>query len=173
MAMALPIIWLGAAALATYTGVKYANRLNSEEYGFAAHPGELDCTVTPVSGSIVCCEVYDVLDHSGVWVGDRIIELNGNGLVRSVSPERFLHDRSGNTIYVACDDDLAPVVFDGADQRASESIFQYRQYDLLKNNCHTFVSEMVSSQSSAVTLFRDLNQQLAQQHGQNITWLPV
>ena len=38
--------------------------------------------VKPKMGSIVCCEIYQELEHTGVWIADDvIIELSNNGLV--------------------------------------------------------------------------------------------
>ncbi len=171
--MALPLVWLGAAAIATYAGVKYSSRLNSEQYGIAKHPGQLKDTATPKDGSVVCCEVYSVFDHTGIWVDGRIVELNGNGLVRTVSPERFLHERSGDTIYVACNHEGDTLVEVGTADRAMSSLYQYREYDLLKNNCHTFVWQTIGSTRESVSRFRDLNQKLFHLHGQDIAWMRV
>ena len=49
--------------------------------------------VIPVNGSVVCCGICGALTHTGLWVNGGIIELSGSGLVRTVSPERFIHDQ--------------------------------------------------------------------------------
>jgi hypothetical protein len=49
--------------------------------------------VIPINGSVVCCGIFGALTHTGLWVNGGIIELSGSGLVRTVSPERFIHDQ--------------------------------------------------------------------------------
>ena len=54
--------------------------------------------VTPKVGSIVYCNLALVAEHTGIYVGDnKIIHLNGSGLVEMVSAEIFcdrLHGRN-------------------------------------------------------------------------------
>lgn len=47
-------------------------------------------------GAIVCCGVGGVLEHTGIWTEDNmIIEFDGNGLIKPISPTRFIKERSG------------------------------------------------------------------------------
>ena len=172
--MAIPLIWLGAAAAATYMGIKHSHKI-SQKRGFVdSFPGDSDVPVAPKNGAVVCCEVYNVLDHTGIWVDDRIIELNGNGLVRAISPERFLAERSGEHIFIACDEFAEPLVTHCTEERAISHIYEYRNYDLLKNNCHRFVWEMVTgkelSAGAGTTSFADFNQNLSLLHDSAISW---
>lgn len=168
--MALPLIWLGAAAAAAYAGVKYGDRFRVDEGLVDAFPGQSKYRVKPSNGAIMCCEVYGALDHTGIWVDGEIVELNGNGLVRSISPERFLNERSGEHIFIACDKYGSPLVVPGTDQRAVAHIFQYREYDLFRNNCHRFVWHMVSGMDQALGYFAELNTSLYHYHGESISW---
>ena len=168
--MALPLIWIGAAAVVAYAGIKNSHK-NSPQKGFVeAFPGESEIPVKPKNGAIVCCEVYNVLDHTGVWVDDVIVELNGNGLVRAITPERFLSERSGEKIFIACDEYHEPLVTSGTDSRAVNNVYQYREYDLLKNNCHRFVWEMVTGERCEMFRFSDLNQNLSRLHDSAVSW---
>jgi hypothetical protein len=171
--MAIPLLWIGAAAVATYAGVKYGDRLEQSRGAVKHFPGQSDVPVTPVSGSIVSCEVFGALEHTGIWVDDYIIELNGSGLVRSVSPTRFLKDRSGCHIYVACIDGYTPIGHADTAHRAITQLYTYRPYDVLHNNCHHFVWEMLDQSGHRVGRFSQLNQQLAHKYGQPVSWHPL
>lgn len=171
--MAIPLLWLGAAAVATYAGVKYSDRLGQHSGAVKNYPGETKIPVQPVDGAIVCCEVYGVLDHTGIWVDNHIVELSGTGLVRAISPERFLQERSGNTIYLACGSHLNPLITEGVAERAVADIYAYRPYDVLDNNCHHFVWEIHSQGGQRVGRFGDLNAELFAMHGEQISWHPI
>lgn len=172
--MAIPLVWLGAAAAVTYLGIKNSHKM-SPKRGFVDHfPGESSVPVAPKNGAVVCCEVYGVLDHTGIWVDDSIVELNGNGLVRAISPGRFLAERSGDKIFVACDEFDDPLVTHKTHERAISHVYEYRDYDLLKNNCHRFVWEMVTGKDGyfreSMTSFSDFNQNLSVLHDSLISW---
>ena len=127
--------------------------------------------VTPMPGSIVCCEVYNMLDHTGIWIDENsIIELSNSGLVKAVSTQRFLDERSGENMFVACDDQHVPIIIDGCEQRAINQIFSYREYDVINNNCHRFVNSCLSGQDIELTTFATLNKQLAKLSQKNIYW---
>ena len=63
--MPLPLVWIGAGIAAIAAG----NHLVKEQQksaGVVGHfPGESNVRVKPKNGSIVCCGVYEVLDHIG------------------------------------------------------------------------------------------------------------
>ena len=127
--------------------------------------------VQPKSGSIVCCGVYGVLDHTAIWIDrDTIIELSNNGLVKAVSAERFLEERSGDNIFVACDHKHDPLVFNEAIDRAINSVFTYRGYDVIDNNCHRFVNYCITGQERELTRFNSLNDAIFKVSGKNIYW---
>jgi hypothetical protein len=167
--MALPLIWLGAGLAALYAGSKYTN---SSTYRGAVDylPGEGDADVQPVDGCIVSCGVFGVFDHTGIWIDGNIVELKGNGLIRGISPQRFLGKRSGNEIFVACCDQSKPLIAEGTYARAVKQLYQYSEYDVMRNNCHKFVWGCISGQNQAVTRFTELNNQMACYFGTNISW---
>lgn len=168
--MAIPLIWIGAVAVATLAGIKHTPRIAKHRGFVEALPGDSQTRVRPVNGAVVCCEVYNVLDHTGIWIEDSIVELNGNGLIRAITPERFIGERSGDKIFIACDENNEPLVTTGTAQRAISHIYEYRDYDLLKNNCHRFVWETVTGQKAAINYFTDLNQNLSKLHDSAISW---
>ncbi|MFT4939269.1 MAG: hypothetical protein ACI88A_002308 [Paraglaciecola sp.] len=167
--MALPLIWLGAGLAALYAGAKYTD---SKSYrGAVAHmPGEGDVSVMPVDGCIVSCGVFGVFDHTGVWIDGNIIELKGNGLIRGISPQRFLGERSGDEIFVACCAQSIPLVAQDIYARTVNQLYQYSEYDLMRNNCHKFVWRCISGQNEAITRFTELNNKMAKHFGTHISW---
>jgi len=168
--MPIPLLWLGAATVATLAGIKHSHRI-AQHHGHAdVLPGDSQHRVKPVNGAVLCCEVYNLLDHTGIWIDDRVIELNGNGLIRAISPDRFLAERSGDNIYLACDEYGHPVVTEETAQRAVAEVYQYRDYDLLNNNCHRFVWQMITGRNQPVNRFTELNQYLSQLHNTPIHW---
>ncbi|MDB2373604.1 hypothetical protein [Psychrosphaera haliotis] len=128
-------------------------------------------TFNPEEGSIVCCEVFGVLDHTGVWIDEEtIIEFSNTGLTKSVSASRFLKERSGNNIYVANNRNGKSIIIDGIVERAISRIYTYKDYDLQRNNCHNFIASCISTKNKGVTLFSDLNSLIAQISKQDIYW---
>ena len=172
--MPAPLLWLGAAALSIYatneanTAYLKRKRVLSRLPGESKH-GDL-VKVVPENGSIVSCGIYGVLDHSGIWVDGNIYELNGNGLVRCISSNRFLQNRSGDTIYVACCQNHSPLKSRQAANRAVKHLYQVRDYHLIKQNCHRFVAEMLTGKTHSITSFSDLNEFLHEFFGKTIAW---
>lgn len=159
--MPIPLIWLGAGVAAVYSGLKYTE----QQHFLNAGP-----SVLPVDGALVSCGIFGLFEHSGIWLDGNIIELKGNGLIRAISPARFLAKRSGERIVIACDAQSQPLIAKNAAARAVAQLYQYREYDLLKNNCHRFVWNCISGKNEPLTRFRDLNQRLEQFFECRIVW---
>ena len=54
------------------------------------------------AGSVVVCEIFHLFEHSGIYIGEHeIVELQGTGLVRAVSFNRFFAGRTGKHLFVA------------------------------------------------------------------------
>lgn len=127
--------------------------------------------VSPILGSIVCCYVFGVIEHTGIWLGDDcLVELHGSGLVRAVSVKRFLAGRTGSQIYLACNHQHQPLIAESVLPRAEQAIYQYREYDLFDNNCHRFVWSCISGSEGVIKGFNELNQKLAEHFNQAIYW---
>ena len=98
--------------------------------------------VRPAVGGIVYCELAFAVEHSGIYVGNsRIVHLDGDGIIESVSPQRFL-DRldgfnSAISIYVSCRDGIA-VGSSLAAHRAKQQVGNRVDYNVALNNCHKF-----------------------------------
>lgn len=188
--MPLPLLWLGAGlvgaglAKSAYDATRREESLrrlnptpellNKHKTAVAKHPSDWltgERIAKPQPGSLVSCGIYNSIDHSGIWTADNlVIELSGNGLVRAVSPKRFLLDRSGKQVFVACDSSGSPLADETAEIRAKEQIFSYRDYHVLTNNCHKFSWYSLSGIDESVTTFSELNTKLAERHQKRIYW---
>lgn len=186
--MALPLIAaiiVGATAIhqsnkSHYRKIEHKRRFDTTKYDTSASPEvckmpsdtySSDTYVKPKAGSVVCCEVYNALDHTGIWIDDEtIVELSNSGLVKAVSAQRFLQERSGEHLFVACNSSHTPIIVTGCEQRAINKVFSYREYDVIDNNCHRFVNYCLSGIDSELTTFSKLNKQLAKVSKKNIYW---
>lgn len=168
--MPAPIFWLGAAAVSIYG----ANKLNTahlrRESILNRLPGQCKRAVSPVNGSIVTCGIYEILDHTGIWVDGNIYELHGSGLVRCISPERFVKNRSGDDIYVACDLGGKPLANEASAKRAKAQLFSLYDYHLVKQNCHKFVATMLTGNTYDITSFSALNECISIYFKQTVDW---
>lgn len=141
------------------------------------------------AGAFVWCEIYSLFEHSGIYLGDShvngqrktqytaaehlIVELCGSGLVRALSAERFLQNRSGQHLFIATDLAGNLLGSHAAAERACASIYTYQPYDLLLNNCHRFSYTCLTGQSLPITSFYDLKQALANWYGFTPRWQKV
>lgn len=168
--MPAPLVWLGAAAVSLYA----TNKLNTAHLRkrnvIARMPGDCVEAVRPRNGSIVTCDIFEVFEHTGVWINGNIFELNGNGLVRCISPERFIQNRSGEKIYVACDVQGNPLVEPLAIERTKSALYSLYDYHVIRQNCHRFVAEMIAGNRQDITSFSDLNGFLSQHFNTAIDW---
>jgi len=191
--MPLPLLWLGIAAASALAvkeladdrkaqqGMRFKDHrvrtlsdLHDYQSAIALYPTDLFTTeqqVKPNLGAIVCCGIGGVLDHTGIWIGDNtIIEVDGNGLVKAVSPQRFTQDRSGKGIFIACDSLGIPLASEMAAQRAIEQIYQVRDYHLFANNCHQFIWQCFHADGQAITTFKALSIHIAKLFDRVIYW---
>ncbi|GAB2993076.1 hypothetical protein [Psychrosphaera aestuarii] len=184
--MPLPLIALATVigtALANENAKKYYRRLDdqrSQGDHDLNHPRTVkmpssycsgNYSKEPAPGSVVCCEVFNALDHTGVWIDrDTIIEFSNSGLVKAVSAERFLKERSGNHIYVANDKTGQSIQFEGLADRAVKRVFTYNEYDLAENNCHNFVYQCITNSDDKITLFSSLTSAISNLSGSHVYW---
>lgn len=172
--MPLPLLWLGAAVSAAYAGNEIAKSLSCDEGNIALFPGERStASVEPVNGAVVCCGIYDVLIHTGVWWEGMVIELAGTGLIRAVSAERFLANRSGDNIYTACKPSSMVMAEEAWALRGIDRLYTYSEYNVVQNNCHQFVAQCITACAPPVTRFGQLNKLLSQSCECMVSWHPV
>lgn len=106
--------------------------------------------VTPIIGSVLYVDFIvaaSVIQHSGIYVGnDRIVHLNGDGLVENVSPSEFIGGfgglKCGSSIYISCNNTNAVGCENAADIALAEVGNSY-EYSIVKFNCHQFVSSCI------------------------------
>jgi len=132
-------------------------------------PSSQTAVMTP--GSIVCCEVFHAFIHTGIVVDDdTIVELHGNGLIRAISPQRFLANRSGKHIFIACDKDSSPIIIDQVDERAAQDVFNFYSYNVLESNCYRHTWRWLSGEDRAIESFEEFNRLLSGFIKQPIYW---
>ncbi|MGB1299228.1 MAG: hypothetical protein ACPG8A_13175 [Psychrobium sp.] len=180
--MPLPVLLAGAvvgAVLAHDNQKSYLREIDYDRYNpLKPDTGREPSEVLPsakkvemVPGSIVCCEVYEAFIHTGVVIDDNtIVELHGSGLIRAVSKNRFLADRSGSHIFIACDRQAQPLVFSLMSESASQDIFNFYDYDLLKANCYRHTWRWLTGEDIAIERFKEFNKKLSQKAGGEIYW---
>lgn len=148
--------------------------LSPYESVIATYPTDLLHTeqkVKPIEGAIVCCGIGGILEHTGIWVGDNtIVELDGNGLIKPVSAQRFTQQRSGKGIFIACDSQGMPLASEVAAHRAISQIFQARDYHLFDNNCHEFVWQCFRVSTNNITTFKALSRNVADLFDRVVYW---
>ena len=167
--MALPLLLFGASALAILASNEYARDQRNQK-SLEILLTDQQKKIKPENGAIVSCGVFGVFDHTGIWLDGNIIELRGNGLIRGISPQRFLQGRSGSQIYIACNQHNEVLIESAAIDRACAQLFQYSEYDLIKNNCHKFVWNCVAGDRHQLTRFSELNRLMANYFGCEISW---
>ena len=191
--MPLPLLWLGAAAVSALAiksaaderkakyqsrrlkdGVDRYSSQRKNDRAVAIYPTDLfhsEVIVEPAFGAIVCCGIGGVFEHTGIWVGENtIIELDGNGLIKPVSAERFIGNRSGDNIFVACDSNATPLALPEIGERALAQVYQYQDYHMIENNCHQFVWHCFDKLKTPITSFSSLNEKIAQYYDRVIYW---
>ncbi|NMP17923.1 hypothetical protein [Thalassotalea sp. Y01] len=191
--MPLPLLWLGAAVIGAAAvneldekrkrqehlrtkgeGDQTRHRLSKHDSGVAKYPSEVFTNEVPAivkPGALICCGLGGVLDHTGIWVDDdTIVELHGSGLIKAISPQRFLQERSGSEIFVACDSKGNALADTITAERATNKIFEYQDYHLIKNNCHRFAWYCISGLRDDVTTFHQLNKNLSKRFNRKIYW---
>jgi uncharacterized protein with von Willebrand factor type A (vWA) domain len=104
--------------------------------------------VTPVPGSVLYCDLWLAVEHSGIYVGDsKISNIVVDGLAESTvercGPHSFTSKSTlGRKIYVSCNQHGAvgnAAVAQGANAHVGERAF----YGLIVKNCHQFSSKCV------------------------------
>lgn len=144
-----------------------------------SHLSDVRLTREPPIGSVIVCEIYQLFDHTGIYIGDgHIVELAGTGLVRAVSFSRFLQGRSGEELLVLVDETGKPLAFDQAADRAISALYTYRPYDLLRYNCHRFCFECIDGRRHDITSFFDFKSAIQQRFRtqvdvKRIDWRPA
>lgn len=106
-------------------------------------------TVMPVPGSVVYCDLWLLVEHSGIYVeNERISNIVVDGFAEStvqLSDGRDFTTKSklGRKIYVSCNRDGA-VGHPAVAQRATNHLGERSFYGLVFKNCHQFSAKCVN-----------------------------
>lgn len=171
--MAIPLL-LASAVLGTIV-YEHTEQALYKKAGVLKPPqgNTIDSAYKPLNGTVVCCGIYEKLTHSGIWLNEGIVELAGNGLIRTVSPDRFLAERSGQVIYGLGNATKEALASKNVAEMASKRLFHYEEYNVVTNNCHQFVARCFPSfTSKKVTLFNELNTLLVDFYQQPLYFYP-
>lgn len=179
--MPLPLLLVGAAVGALLAHDKQKDFLKAQDIArrnnqqvAGREPSEIlpsPIFSSMVIGSIVCCEVYEAFIHTAVVVDENtIVELHGSGLIRAVSKARFLNDRSGKHIFIACDSAGHPYTFSRIEESASADVFNLYDYDLFKGNCYRHTWRWLTGEDIVIESFGDFNKKLSNKLNKEIYW---
>ena len=108
--------------------------------------------VTPVAGSVLYCDLWVAVEHSGIYVGDgRISNIEVEGMaesaVRRCSPASFTSKSTlGQKIYVSCNK-YGAVGDDNVADYANDQVGERSFYGLMLKNCHQFSQKCVEKSS--------------------------
>lgn len=125
--------------------------------------------VTPVSGSVLYCDLFLAVEHSGIYIADgkiSNIEVNrfAEGVVNLASASGFTSKSIlGRKIYVSSDSNGA-VGKDQVGSLAFSRIGERSFYGLVISNCHQFSTECVNSAAKSATKTSELSLEV------NETW---
>lgn len=105
------------------------------------------CYLPP--GAVVYCDLL-CFEHSGIYVGnDKIVHLDGSGDIELVSPKTFISRLGGFnnaiSIYASCIG-TSPVGSEDVANRALNMVGNYRNYNLVLDNCHQFSAGCLSGE---------------------------
>lgn len=194
--MVLPLVWVGAAIASavavgelsernrkaelrrptpqghTRTGLdKYASGIGKFPKQKLEKTRGRETLARVKPGAILCCGLGGMLEHTGILIDPHtIVELHGSGLVKAISPRRFLTERSGSEIYVACDSKGQAIATQDTAERAAKQIYSHQHYDLIKNNCHRFVWTCIQGKPQDLTTFYRFNNFLSRKSNRIIYW---
>jgi hypothetical protein len=123
------------------------------------------CILLP--GSIVACDLYGGLDHTGIYIGRNfIVERNGDGKIKKVSIKDFINSstqRTGVTLYAACTNGKI-IASPEIAKRARDAVGTDHGYHWLNKNCHKLTAYLATGRRHDITTFSTLASILDTQH---------
>ena len=130
----------------------------------------------PAIGSILYCNLGLACEHTGVYIGnDRIVHLNGNGIVEIVSPKEFCNRLNGInpvfTIFCIIDDSGRAITDVKCAERALSMVGSKKKYNVVWNNCHNFTAYCMTGVDSFCNSFTELYLLLKKKY-RSIHWRP-
>lgn len=119
--------------------------------------------VTPVAGSVMYCDLYAAVEHSGIYVGDGLISnivvkqlvTADSSVCLSDYRDFTLKSVYGEKIYVSCDK-YGAVGNDLVAKEAHSRVGEKNFYGLVYNNCHHFSKRCLQASSYQPSFFQRL-----------------
>lgn len=101
---------------------------------------EIEDKISISYGAIIFCDLHEYFEHSGVCTSrNTVIELNKSGNIKEVPIKKFLSD-SSKKIYILTNNQGLPLISTEAVQRAKQWLNEKRNYNVIFDNCHQFIS---------------------------------
>lgn len=154
----IPLMAMGAATIG-----KFATAAIGGLFGFNAIKNFINAhhrkCVTPIEGSVLYCDLYGVVKHSGIYVGERdisniVVESFCQSKVKLSTPEDFVSKSFfKDKLYVSCGSSSEPVGDFAVSSMAKERVGERAFYGLVFNNCHEFSTECVNAAGTNPDLF--------------------
>lgn len=113
-----------------------------------------------------------------MYIGNEIIELDGEGKIRSVSPDKFLDSsvyRTGTKIFIACTETGEVLSDFEIKSRARGVLGKRREYNPILDNCHQFTSGCITGDfENSDSFFWMLVDTIEKEmnDGNNVVWIP-
>jgi len=109
-------------------------------------------------------------EHSGIYIGNNeIVHLNGDGCIEVVNPKGFMANTTAVNIYVSCKGNYVSNLQYVADN-AIQMLGSYRNYNVLIDNCHQFVSGCMTGDFENSCSFMWILKDEAKKHLGANTW---
>ena len=141
----------------------------------------LNCLTTkegikPAIGSVIYCKLVSQFEHSGIYIGNnKIVHLNGDGLIEAVSPKEFGERLDGLNLsfcnYTSSNSKGVSVGSKKVADIAKKMIGKRRDYSLVLDNCHQFTAGCLSGNFENITnFFWMLENDVKKCFGNNVGW---
>ena len=123
----------------------------------------------PKVGSVLHCSLLQTVEHTGIYVGwNKVVHLNGDGIIEKVSYAEFIGrlDGMNPTIAICCpvDQDNNPIGDKVVAKRARSFFGQYRDYNLITDNCHKFTYYCLTGTTLPIVMFNDIESALDERY---------
>ena len=107
-----------------------------------------DTLLLPPGTPVFCDLIFGAAEHTGIWVGDSIVHLDGAGVIIRTAPDEFLARLDGMNpavdIFYPATGPSQPLACPKAARRALRQVDSPHHYHLLFDNCHGFTIECLT-----------------------------
>lgn len=119
----------------------------------------------PKVGSVLHYTLVHTAEHTGNYVGyNKVVHLNGDVLIEKVGYAEFISrlDGMNPTLAICCpvDRNNNPIGDRKVAERARSIVGQYRDYNLIFDNCHKFTYYCLTGKTLPVVMFHTVESAL-------------